>query len=288
LKESGPLVGEVQIVSTAPGCRSLSRSVRLVAGQPYLEITNVVDKLPLLAKDGVHFGFGFNVPEGKTRVDIPWGVIELEKDQWPAANRAWIASQHFVDVSNDTVGVTWCSLDAPLVESGSITANNTADWDGKGDIWPSRLSPAATIYSWVMNNHWFTNTPLTQDGPVAFRYAIGLHGQYHAATANRFGLERSQPLIAFAANNNPIGRPLVAAANDEVAVTILKSTADGKGMILRLRSFSGKDEIVKLDWPARAPCFVRVCDTGEEPGKTDARKEATVPAMGFVTLRVEW
>lgn len=288
LKETGPLLGEVQIVSRAPGCRSLTRSIRLVHAQPHVEITNVVDKLPLLAKDGIHFGYGFNVPRGKTRVDIPWGVIELEKDQWPAANRAWMAAQHFVDLSNDSVGVTWCSLDAPLVESGSITANNTANWDGKGDVWPDKLPPSSTVYSWAMNNHWFTNTPLTQDGPVTFRYRIFVHGAYDAARANRFGIEQSQPLIAFAASNNPIRQPVVALANNRVAVTILKSTADGTGMILRLRSFSEKDEIVKLSWPARMPRSVHVCDIGEEPGQSEASRQVALPPMGFVTLRADW
>ena len=33
--EKGPLIAELRIDSKAPGCRSLSRSVRLVAGQPY-------------------------------------------------------------------------------------------------------------------------------------------------------------------------------------------------------------------------------------------------------------
>ena len=288
LKESGPLVGEVQVISRAPGCRSVARSVRVICGEPWVEITNVVDKLPLIAKDGVHFGFGFNIPDAKTRVDIPWGVMQLETNQWPAANRAWMTAQHFVDVSNDSAGVTWCSLDAPLFESGSISANNTAGWDGKGDVWPGKLIPNATIYSWVMNNHWFTNTPLTQDGPVSFRYRILLHGRYDAAAANRFGVEQCQPLISLAADRNPIAVPLLDVSSSHVAVTILKSTADGGGAILRLRSFSDEDESVKLSWPARTPRSVKICDRGEEPGKSDGSGEIVVPSMGFVTLRVDW
>jgi hypothetical protein len=288
VKENGPLVGEVQIISTAAGCRSVTRSVRLVCGEPFIEITNIVDKLPLLPKDGVHFGFGFDIPNGRTRVDIPWGVMELEKDQWPAANRAWITAQHFVDVSGDSIGATLCSLDAPLFESGTITANNTAGWDGKGDVWPRRLDRSSTLYSWVMNNHWFTNTPLTQEGPVEFRYRILVHGRYDPVTVVRFATEQSQPLIALAADKNPVTEPILAVTNDRVTVTILKSTADGKGAILRLRSLSAKDELVKLSWPARTPRSVRVCDRGEEPGKRDASSDVTVPQMGFVTLRVEW
>ena len=288
ITESGPLVGEIEVSSRAPGCRSITRSVRLICGEPWVEITDMVDKLPLLPKDGVHFGFGFDIPDGKTHVDIPWGVMRPEEDQWPAANRAWMTAQHFVDLSDDSGGVTWCSLDAPLFEVGSITANNTAGWDGKGDVWPSKTPPSSTLYSWVMNNHWFTNTPLTQDGPVAFRYRILVHGRYDAAKAHRFGVEQSQPLLSLAADKNPIGEPLLGVFNDHVAVTILKSTSDGKGAILRLRSFSEKDESVRLTWPAHTPRSVRVCDQGEAPGKADARNTVQVSPMGYVTLRIDW
>jgi alpha-mannosidase len=155
-------------------------------------------------------------------------------------------------------------------------------------VWPSKIAPSSTVYSWVMNNHWYTNTPLTQDGPVTFRYRMLTHGAYDAAKANRFGVEQSQPLIALAAGKNPVTQPLVAIQNDRVAVSILKSSADGKSMILRLRSFSERNESVKISWPNHQPESVYVCDRGEEPGTTEASSEVTVGAMGFVTLRVKW
>ena len=203
---------ELEVESTMKGCRSVTRTVRLVAGQPWVETTNVVDKLPLLDKDGIHFGFGFNVPQGVTKVDIPWGVMEMEKDQWPQANRNWIALQRWLDVSNDTHGVTWCALDAPLFEYGDRTANISLGWGGQGP-WLTKLEPSSTVYSWAMNNHWHTNFPLTQDGPVAFRYRIHPHGGYDAVAANRFGLEQAQPLVHVTADKNPDVKPVVAVDN---------------------------------------------------------------------------
>ena len=148
------MLGEVEILSQAPGCRSVVRTVRLVRGEQTLHFTNTVDKLPLLPKDGVHFAFPFRIPGGRTRVDIPWGVMELQKDQWPAANRAWMATQHFADISNDSIGVTWCSLDAPLMENGAITANNTANWDGAGDIWPGSYAPSTRANRAASRRRW--------------------------------------------------------------------------------------------------------------------------------------
>jgi hypothetical protein len=288
VQESGPLIVELLISSKATGCRAVTRSVRLVDGQPFLNITNVVDKLPLLAKDGVHFGFGFDIPDGITRVDIPWGVMEVEKDQWPEGNRNYMSMQRWLDISNETTGVTWCSLDAALFESGGLTANQTGDWGGERKSWLTKLNRSATVYSWVMNNHWFTNFPLTQDGPVTFRYRILPHGKYNVAMANRFGMEQAQPLVHVAANANAIAQPLIAVeSSPAVTVSILKSTEEAKVAIIRLRSVSDEDENVKLSWPAGSPESLYLCEIEETPGsKVD--DTVTVPANGLLTLKVIW
>ena len=284
--ESGPLIVELRVTSKAVGCRAVSRSVRVVAGQPWVEIRNIVDKLPLVAKDGIHFGFGFDIPQGSTRVDIPWGVMEMEKDQWPQANCNWIAMQRWLDISNNREGVTWCSLDAPLFEYGDMTANIDSGW-GNGGPWIRKLTPSSTVYSWVMNNHWITNFPLTQDGPVVFRYRILPHGAYDAAAANRFGLEQAQPLAHVAANSNPKLNPLVAVDNDRVCVTILKPSIDGKATIVRCRSLSDKPEVVKLAFPAGMPKSVRPCAFEEIPGEPVAGDLSFLP-YGVMSLRVEF
>jgi len=286
--ESGPLVVEMRVSSKAAGCRSIIRSVRLVQGQPWVEISNAVDKLPLVEKDGIHFGFGFDIPQGTTRVDIPWGVMEVEKDQWAAGNRNWLTMQRWLDISNDKDGVTWCSLDAPLFESGAMTANQTGTWSGERKPWLRKLEPSSTIYSWVMNNHWFTNFPLTQDGPVTFRYRILPHGTYNAASANRFGMEQAQPLVALAANCNAISKPLIALeGSPAITVSILKSTAEVKTVILRLRSVSDTNETVRLSWPDGDPISVNICEDDEVPGMK-VSSEVKVPANGFLTLKAVW
>ena len=286
--ESGPLVVELRVTSKASGCRSVSRSVRLIQGAPWVEISDVVDKLPLPAKDGIHFGFGFDIPKGITRVDIPWGVMEVEKDQLPAGNRNWLTLQRWADISNEKEGITWCSLDAPLMESGSMTANQSGTWSGERKPWLKKLEPAPAIYSWVMNNHWFTNFPLTQDGPVTFRYRILPHGAYNAAAANRFGLEQAQPLVALAAKNNAVSKPLLAIdGSPAVTVSILKSASSRNSVIIRLRSVSDKDETVRLSWPAGNPASVNLCETEEVPGpKID--NVLSVKANGMATLKVVW
>ena len=210
--------------------------------------------------------------------------MEMEKDQWPQANRNWIALQRWLDVSNDTHGVTWCALDAPLFEYGDRMANISLGWGGQGP-WLTKLEPSSTVYSWAMNNHWHTNFPLTQDGPVAFRYRIHPHGGYDAVAANRFGLEQAQPLVHVTADKNPDVKPVVAVDNRAVYVTVLKSTGKDNEMIVRLRSVSDKEETVALDFPARRPSSVSLCTLEEQPGQA-VERTLTMRPYGMATLKL--
>lgn len=285
ITENGPLVVELRVESQAKGCRKVIRSVRLVQGQPWVEISNIVDKLPLLEKDGIHFGFEFNIPESKTRLDIPWGIMEIEKDQWPQGNRNWLAIQRWVDVSNDKAGVTLCSLDAPLIEHGTRTANISLSWGSKGP-WLNKLEPSSTIYSWAMNNHWHTNFPLTQEGEVNFRYRVLPHGTYSPVESNRFGVEQSQPLVYVATNKDPQVKPFISLDNEKVYVTILKPTNEKGTSIVRLRSLSDKPETVHISFPGGTPKSVHKCTLEEIPSEK-VEKELTILPLGMVTLRIE-
>lgn len=245
-----------------------------------------MDKLPLKAKDGIHFGFAFNIPDSKTRVDIPWGVMEVDKDQWKQANRNWIAMQRWLDISNATHGVTWCSLDAPLFEYGDRYANIAMSWGSKGN-WIKGFNPSSTVYSWAMNNHWHTNFPLTQDGPVLFRYRIYPHEAYDVVESNRFGLGEAQPLVHVAADKDPQIQPLIAIDNRMVYSTIIKSLATERTMIVRLRSLSDKDENLKLTFPRKTPAHVYICKKEDMAGEaTDG--SLTMAPYGQMTLRIEY
>ena len=204
VKEKGPLVASLLIESDAPGCKKLTREVRIVDGLDYLEIIDTVDKLPVRAVEGVHFGFAFNVPNPVVHVNSPGAVIEPEKDQLPGACKNWLEVERWVDVSNDKYGVTWVTSDAPLLELGGLTANLPR---GQPDpnVYMKHIEPSATLYSWVMNNHWHTNYRADQEGEVTFHYYLRPHAAYDPVEAAKFGIETTESLIPIVAR---YGKPL--------------------------------------------------------------------------------
>ncbi len=284
-KERGPLVASLLIESDAPGCKRLLREVRVVDGLDYVEIINTVDKLPVRAKEGVHFGFGFNVPDGTVRMDVGWAVVRPELDQIPASCKNWFSVQRWVDISNDRFGLTWSPVDAPLVEVGGITANLIGSQTNP-EVWIQHLQPSQTIYSWVMNNHWHTNYRAEQEGPTVFRYAIRPHKGFAADAAAKFGVACAQPLIVVPAAGPVAGEPRLELSSGRVVVTAFKPSDDGKARIVRLFGASGQAEKVNLAWAHTVPQQLWLSDTSEKPRKA-AGPAIEVPAWGIVTLRAE-
>ena len=285
IKEPGPLVASLLVESAAPGCRSLRREIRLIDGLHRLEIIDTIDKLPVRSKEGIHFGFGFEVPKGVMRMDVGWAQVRPELDQIPAACKNWFSVQRWVDISNDRFGVTWSSLDAPLVEVGGITANLVGSQTDPR-AWIQHLAPSQTLYSWVMNNHWHTNYRADQEGPTTFRYAIRAHRTFSPESAAEFGAACSQPLIV--ARRSSVGRepPRLKIHGPGVLVTALKPADTGPGWIVRLFGASGTTQTAHLTWAQPAPRELWLSDLSEKP-RQKIGGSVQVPGWGIVTLRAE-
>ena len=302
VEENGPLLATLHIESEAPGCNKLVRKVRAFADS--VELTNIVDKKrapmnPNPAKGGpgedwaqhggkesVHFAFPFDVNRGQIRLDIPLAVIRPETDQLPGACKNWMPVGRWIDVANENHGVTWVTLDAPLVEIGEVSARLLGS---QRDLpaWRKHIEPTQKFYSWVVNNHWGTNYRAYQEGIVTFRYALRPHLGYDLAAAARFATGLNQPLIAAPAADSPAARvPLLRVEPEDVLVTALKPSDDGKAWIVRLFGASGQDRRAKLIFSSPEPKNTWMSDLSEKPG---IRSEGlvTVHAWELVTIRAD-
>ena len=117
----------------------------------------------------------FAIENGQVHVDVPLAVMRPEIDQLPGSCKNWLPVGRWIDVANAEYGVTCATLDAPLVEIGSLSATMLGS-QTHPEIWRKHIEPTQTFYSWIMNNHWGTNYLAYQDGPVEFRYAFRPHG----------------------------------------------------------------------------------------------------------------
>jgi hypothetical protein len=303
VEEQGPLVASVRVESTAPGSRSLVRRIRLNAGADWVELTNTVDKerAPLnphpgagdqgsefaqhQAKESLQFAFPFAVPGGQMRMDIPLAVMRPELDQLPGSCKNWLPVGRWIDVANADLGVTWVTLDAPLVEIGDITATMLGSQTNPG-IWRKHIESTQHFYSWAMNNHWGTNYRAYQQGPVEFRYALRPHSGYDPAAAARFAIGLSQPLVASTAGTHAPAHSLIRIEPANVLALGCKPSVDGKAWIVRLFGASGEDRRARLTWEGSTPPRVWSSNLSEQPLAL-VEQEIDVAGWDLVTLRLD-
>src|SRR5208282_456509 len=199
------------------------------------------------------------------RFDLPFGVMRPEYDQMPNACKNWLTAGRWVDVANKEFGVTWVTLDAPLVEVGGITATILENAPSP-DVWRKRIEPTQTLYSWAMNNHENTNYRAYQEGPTLFRFVLRPHHGTTAAAASRFATAFSQPLVSVPARGAaPPTTALLRVEPSDVLVTGFKPSDDGKAWLVRLFGAGKQAVAAKLIWSAPAPRHVWISDTSEKP-----------------------
>lgn len=296
IKERGPLITSLVVVSSAPGCHSLTREIRLVAGRDHVEIANIVDKARLIAeryredfvkgKESLNFAFPFNVPGGQMRLEAPLAIMRPDADQIPGSCKNWYSVNRWADVSNKNYGVTWVTLDAPLAQLGSLTAHLMLA-SGKPDLWVKEIGPTQKLYTWAMNNHWGVNYRPYQEGPVVFRFILRPHGAYDPAAASRLAIGASQPLLPSRAfSDKPLSTPRLAIDSPDIVVTAMKPSNDGRALIIRLWNSTERDTKTKLRWSSPAPRRVMLSDTGEQP-LSECPATLEIPAQALVTIRAE-
>jgi len=276
VKERGNLVVSLVIEADAPGAKHYSSEIRLVEGIDRVDLITNIDKLAVRNKEGVHIAFPFAVPRGQLRYDVANAIVRPEADQLAGACKNFFSVQSWVDISNSNYGVTWATMNAPLIEIGGIRAEQP---------WMKSIEPSSLIYSYVMNNYWHTNYKADQEGPVTFNYSIRPHADFNGSDAVKFGVERRQPLIVAAADESRAPRDPLLHLSPDVLVSSIKPIAGGKSWLVYVYNPSNQAQRVGLQWSTPTPPSVRPSNAAGEAGK--AAQNLQVAPLGSAYLRVE-
>ena len=242
---------------------------------------NTVDKerLPAksyIAKEGkesVNFAFPFTVPDGEMLLDVPLGVMRPEADQMPSACKNWFTVGRWADVSNANRGVTWVTLDAPLVQVGGLTAT-LLNSQTNPNVW--RKTGRADAEALLLGHE----QPLGHQLPrlsgrpdrVPLHPAAASPARPGRGVALRHRLQPAAPSRS-RAGDEALGHAAAARRAADVLVTALKPSDDGQAMIVRLFGASAKARSARLKWGGAQPQAVFLSDTSERPGKTRRRPD---------------
>ena len=257
-KERGNLVVSLLVEANAPGAKRYSSEIRLVEGVERVDLVTTIDKQAVREKEGVHIAFPFSVPGSQLRYDVADAIVRPETDQLQGACKNFFSVQSWVDISNSKYGLTWATTNAPLIEIGSITAEQP---------WMKTIGQSSSIYSYVMNNYWHTNYKADQEGPVTFSYSIQAHAIFHASDAAKFGAERRQPLIVAPsdASSQPQA-PLMELSSPELLVSAIKPIAGGHSWLAYLYNPTETEQKAVVQWNNRLAVSIRSSDAAGHLG----------------------
>ena len=289
IKEKGPLVASLLVGAEAPGCKRLTREIRLFEGMDRVELIDSFDKERAPAtpgrkdyygdssKESIHLGFPFLVPDGEVYIDEPFAVLRACQDRMPGTQTNWWTMGRWVEVASSQFGVTLAALDTPLIEIGGLTALADAAAEPR---------KPQQVYVWGMNNYWHCNYRAYQEGPITFRFALRPHGGRDLAESARFGQGVSQPLLAgTASGQSPPVLPM-RFSSEHVLVTGCKPTDDSKGWMVRLFNYSEGNATAQFQWSEAHPVSLWLGDTAEERLGA-AKRTVELPPWGTLSLRAE-
>ncbi|MFZ1693551.1 MAG: hypothetical protein WAT74_10165 [Flavobacteriales bacterium] len=171
-------------------------------GADYYVYTIALRQVTSREKGSLHLSLPFNIPNATVRIGVSDTCVTPESGRIPGSNNDFFCAQRWIDVSNDSMGVTIVCPQGAIWEVGEMVDERKVN-PGKGTnpeyykAWKTEAKSSSTIYLYALNNYWHTNFKADQEGPITFDLYLKMHGPFKLEDARRFGLEMTRPLITW-------------------------------------------------------------------------------------------
>ncbi|MBI2422645.1 MAG: hypothetical protein HYV27_07430 [Candidatus Hydrogenedentes bacterium] len=236
---NGPIWKSIQIEGDLEGCeagRGVRAEIRLYETEPRIEFHFTLRKLPVAAPEAIYVAFPFSVPGGEIRYEGQGGLVRPGKDQIPGSASDWQTVQHFAVIRDSARQIVFGSDAVPLVQLGGL---NLGKWQAVTTV------EKPHIYSWVMNNYWFTNFRATQEGEFKWHYYLGSKETTSNTEATRFGWGSRIAMIPRVLPPGTQATPESMLSTLDLGVPNLvlvdaRPAFYGEGIVLHLRELEGK------------------------------------------------
>jgi len=254
---NGPVWESVRIASDLEGFeksadgapKGVELEIRLYKNVKKVEFKYMARKLIITDPEALYVAFPFSLPDSRIVFETIGGTL-TQGQQLPGSASDWNTSQNFVSVRGKTGQIIVVSNEAPLWQFSDFNM-------GKFERYPKKGKTC--LYSWVMNNYWFTNFRAYQEGGFSWGYQLTSTADTTNTFATKYGWSErnSFPARTLPAGTNELkifsmetlkisGSPNVMLMNSRPAFK-----NDG-ALLLRFREVEGLPGEVKLS--AAVPC----------------------------------
>jgi hypothetical protein len=262
----GPIWKSLLVSADLDGCatnNALKVEVRLYEPEKRVELHFAARKLPVRSAEALYVAFPFRSPDGTVLYEAQGGAMVPGVDQIPGSSSDWQTVQNFIAIRNRDGQIVQVCDQAPLVQLGDF---NLGKWQ--------KITQVAKphVYSWVMNNYWFTNFRVEQEGEFKWNYSLSSSKDTSRTFACRFGWDARVPFATrvFPPGKSP-ARALPAAASvvglkpSNLLLVEAKPAWDGNGVVVHLRELEGQavtitEDDVSVSFPLRQADEVNVLE----------------------------
>ena len=147
---------------TASSPKGLEWEIRLYHQTKLIEFHYLGRKEILTNPEGLYVTFPFSLPGSRISFETIGGTLAQGK-QLPGSSTDWNVAQNYVAVRSAEGQIIMVSDELPLWQFGGFNL-------GKFERYQAPCKP--WLYSWVMNNYWFTNFRAYQEGGFHWTYQI--------------------------------------------------------------------------------------------------------------------
>lgn len=142
--------------------KGIELELRLYKNLKKIEFRYTARKELLVAPEALYIAFPFSLPASRIVFETTGGIL-TQGQQLPGSSSDWNVAQNFVAVRSPKGQIIMVSNEVPLWQFSDLNM-------GKFERYPK---PGKThLYSWVMNNYWFTNFRAAQEGAFSWSYQL--------------------------------------------------------------------------------------------------------------------
>lgn len=241
LKISADLAGMDPGTESSP--KGLDMEIRLYNNVKKVELNYTAHKSILTDPEALYVAFPFVLPESRIVFETIGGILS-QGQQLPGSSSDWNVAQNFVAVRGKSAQIVIVSDEIPLWQFSDFNMGKFERYPKPGKPW---------LYSWVMNNYWFTNFRAYQEAGFSWSYQITSSKDTTNTFATKFGWgERN----GFPTRTLPAGKAelkefsaqcLSISGAEHVLLVNSRPAVDGKNaVILHFRELEGKEGDINL------------------------------------------
>ena len=223
--------------------KGLEWEIRLYKNSKLIEFHFLGRKEILTDPEALYVTFPFSLPDSRIVFETIGGAL-TQGQQLPGSSSDWNVAQNYAAVRSREGQIIVVSNEIPLWQFGGFNMGQFERNPKPGKPW---------LYSWVMNNYWFTNFRAFQEGNFYWTYQLTTMTDTTNTAASRFawGIRNPFPTRTFPAGKNELSAPVFEAVNIESPPNVMLVNSrpafkNRNNVLLHIRETDGRKGEFKI------------------------------------------